>query len=133
MDTAPPPDIGPPLGVIGRAVRLRCPVCGVGPLFRGFTALPECSNCHFRFEREAGYFTNSIAFNYIIVGTAITCIIVPLAYFGTFGVRGELILGLGMAVLLPILCLLHVRALWLAVDVIVRPPTAPEFSDIDRR
>ena len=38
-------------------LRLKCPRCGEGQMFSGmFKMRSECGNCHFKFEREAGYF-----------------------------------------------------------------------------
>jgi uncharacterized protein (DUF983 family) len=39
-----------------RILRLSCPACGRGPLFRRYFLRAErCSACHRRFEREEGY------------------------------------------------------------------------------
>ncbi len=127
MPLVPPP--APPLRVIGRALRGRCPVCGQGRLFRRLDTLPSCTVCHFHYEREAGYFTNTIALNYTIVGTLLTLIVAPIAYFSPFPVWQMLTGALALAVVLPLLFLLPVRALWLAVDVIVRPPQPVEFTE----
>lgn len=58
-----------------RAMRLRCPVCGVSPIFPRavctrslrdwFTPLDGCPRCGYAYEREPGYFLLSIwAINY---------------------------------------------------------------------
>ena len=39
----------------GRALRLRCPVCGRGRLFRRMTMLKHCAHCGFRYERDVEY------------------------------------------------------------------------------
>ena len=58
-----------------RALRLRCPLCGISPLFiplfktrslrDWFTPLDGCPRCGYPYEREPGYFLMSIwAINY---------------------------------------------------------------------
>lgn len=58
-----------------RAVRLRCPVCGISPIFPAlnrtrslhdwFTPLDGCPRCGYAYDREPGYFLLSIwAVNY---------------------------------------------------------------------
>src|SRR3954454_19250474 len=51
-----------------RAVlRLRCPECGDGRVFRGPTRMNErCPTCGYRFEPEAGYFTGAMYFSYAL-------------------------------------------------------------------
>src|SRR5436309_2228096 len=61
-----------------RALRLRCPECGVSPMFmpaiktrsiwNWFTPLDGCPRCGYAYERESGYFLLSTwAFNYGVV------------------------------------------------------------------
>ncbi len=114
--------------VIWRALRLRCPVCGVGRQFRGLTMRKQCPHCGFFFEREVGYFTNALIVNYTITCLPILFLIAPLAYLEVFSVRVLLTAGLLIAIALPILTFPHSKALWLAFDVLIRPPTAVEFD-----
>lgn len=114
--------------LIGRALRLRCPVCGQGAMFRGLKQRDACPHCGFRFEREPGYFTNALIVNYTITCLPILLVIAPLAYFSHFTVWTLLGVGLLIAILLPILAFPFSKALWLAVDVLVRVPTPVEFA-----
>ena len=44
--------------LVWRALRLRCPLCGEGKLFRGYwKSHAECSSCGVTFEREPGFFS----------------------------------------------------------------------------
>src|SRR5262245_16051074 len=53
--------------LLGRALRLRCPLCGVGRMFRGFMTMNrECPHCGLRYERAPGYFLGSIYVNYTV-------------------------------------------------------------------
>jgi uncharacterized protein (DUF983 family) len=62
-----------------RALKLRCPECGVSALFtpvneiktlkQWYEPLQGCPRCGYAYERESGYFLLSIwAFNYGVVG-----------------------------------------------------------------
>lgn len=58
------------LRYLGRALLLRCPVCGVSPIFTPlnrtrrlrdwFTPLDGCPRCGYPYEREPGYFLASV-------------------------------------------------------------------------
>jgi uncharacterized protein (DUF983 family) len=69
------PSISP---AIRRGLRKRCPHCGIGPLFSGWTHLERCSNCGLVFERNPG---DTWAFTVIGDRVPIAGIIV-LIYFG---------------------------------------------------
>ncbi len=114
--------------VLGRAMRLRCPVCGQGRLFTRMTMRAQCTHCGFRFEREPGYFTNTAVVNYAVAALPIFFIVAPLAYLRPHSLVLPIALGFFFAIALPILCFRHVRSLWLAVDMLVRPPVASEFT-----
>ena len=49
----------------------------------------------------------------------------PLAYSG-LPVLAIIAIGLALAALLPLLCFRHIKALWLAIDLRIRPPTTFE-------
>ena len=51
--------------ILRRALRLRCPRCGDGPLFRGLVQMhDECPACGLSFRREPGFYLGSIYLNY---------------------------------------------------------------------
>jgi uncharacterized protein (DUF983 family) len=105
--------------LVGRALRLVCPVCGRGPLFRGLLTMHEnCSHCGAKFEREPGFFLGSIYINY-----GITALVTLAGYIAMMLTRTwennetlRLILLLTVAVILPILLHRHARSLWLGFD-----------------
>src|SRR4051812_45922980 len=108
-----------------RALRLRCPVCGEGKLFVGLTMRETCPACGFPFEREPGYWTNAVTLNFMTTGGIVVMMVAPLAYSS---LPVPLIVGLGLvlAALLPLACFRHCKALWLALDLHIRPPTTFE-------
>jgi uncharacterized protein (DUF983 family) len=131
MERRMPPPRSSGMTVLSRALRLRCPVCGVGRLFRRMTMRTHCGNCGFRYEREVGYFTNTIVVNYALASLPILLIVAPLAYLRPHAIVQEIGLGFFFAIALPLLCFRHVRSLWLAIDVLIRPPVAVEFDPTD--
>jgi uncharacterized protein (DUF983 family) len=55
--------------LLGRALRLRCPPCGHGRLFRGwFTLVPRCTACAFAFERDEreDYWLGAFLLNFLV-------------------------------------------------------------------
>ena len=75
---------------LGRGVRKRCPHCGQGRLFSGWSHLERCSTCGLVFERNPG---DTWAFT--IIGDRLpVAAIIALIYFGV--VRTHRVLGLTM-------------------------------------
>ena len=59
--TVPTDDAATKLRGLLRAARLRCPRCGIGPLFRGAFRMHEaCPHCGFSYTREPGFYLGSI-------------------------------------------------------------------------
>jgi uncharacterized protein (DUF983 family) len=103
--------------LVGRALRLRCPLCGQGKLFRGWFAMhAQCPHCGVKFEREPGFFLGSIYINY-----GLTALIVAIAYpvllFGYQLPERQLLIGaVAFTVVFPILLFPWARSLWLGFD-----------------
>ncbi len=115
-----------------RSMRLRCPACGVSPIFVAwrkirrlrdwFTPLDGCPRCGYPYEREPGYYLMSIwAVNYG-VGS-----LVGLAIYGFLEWKFHLpVWQLLAAVLVPVfvftlLFARHAKALFLALDLFFDP------------
>ena len=103
--------------VVSRAARLRCPRCGIGPLFRGAFRMHEgCTHCGFSYAREPGFYLGSIYLNYgatvILTGALYALLMLGL------GLSNETTLAvcLAAAVLCPILFFRHARSFLLALD-----------------
>ncbi len=102
---------------LARGLRLRCPRCGRGPLFRGpFKMLHNCPECHLRYEREQGYFLGAIYLNY-----AATVMVAVAGYFildRYAGLSLELQLALWgtFSIVFPLWCFRYGKSLWLALD-----------------
>ncbi len=118
-----------------RAMRLRCPLCGISPLFgpareiRSLASwldpLPGCPGCGYRYERENGYFLMAIwAVQY---GAAA---VFGLATYAVLATCFTLTLGemlFWTMAPLAVFCLAFIRfakAIWLAFDLWISPPAA---------
>ena len=114
---APPPPRPNLETLLGRAMRLKCPRCGQGPLFSGWFRMPErCSSCAFKFHRAPGYFLGSTYINYGLTALLITiCFIVGRILFQI--PSKQLVWPLlGVCLVFPLIIFRHSRALWLALD-----------------
>ena len=115
-----------------RAMRWRCPVCGISPLFlplrrvEGVTdwldTLDGCPRCDYRFHREPGYFLMAlwiINFGFVsILGVSQVLILDKLFDIST----GALIFIILVTMWgLGILTARHTKALFLALDLFVHP------------
>ena len=115
-----------------RAIRLRCPACGISPIFIAvrrvrrlrdwFTPLDGCPRCGYPYEREPGYYLIPIwAINYG-VGS-----VIGLGIYGLLEWKFDLpIWELLAAVLVPVflfslLFARHSKALFLALDLFFDP------------
>ncbi|MBC8647610.1 MAG: DUF983 domain-containing protein [Thermoanaerobaculia bacterium] len=99
--------------VVWRGLRLRCPVCGLGKLFRGYFTMHErCSCCGVGFSREHGQWVGSLDINTLL--TAI--ILMAGAGFGPlWSLQTSLIVWCSAAVLVPIVMFRFTRGLWTAI------------------
>lgn len=103
--------------VLKRAVRLRCPRCGGGKLFRDFFRMNErCPDCDLKYERGPGYFLGSAYINYGITAVVVTVLYVWLALGRGVDNRVLALPMLAFVIAFPLFCYRYARALWLSVD-----------------
>ena len=109
--------------VLAAALRLRCPRCRVGALFRGaFSMNARCPVCGLIIEREQGYFVGAMYVNYAVtVGLACSGFLL-LDHYATIPLRRQLLLWGTFAAAFPVLFFRHARSLWLAINHIFNPP-----------
>jgi uncharacterized protein (DUF983 family) len=124
---AEPP--GPPrLGrYLRRAVRLRCPECGISPMFvparrvrsiwDWFTPLDGCPRCGYAYERESGYFLLATwAFNYgVVAGQGMIAALIVDHYFSPPLWKLIAVVAVPMP-LFSFLFARHAKALYVAMD-----------------
>lgn len=107
--------------LLWRGLRLRCPRCGGGKLYRrGYTMNETCSSCGWVFEREEGYWTGAMAINLVVTELLIFAAIFPLLIFQA-PLALTLPLGLGLAVATPFLFYRHSKSLWMTMDFFMHP------------
>jgi uncharacterized protein (DUF983 family) len=112
---------------IGRALKLRCPECGVSPIFieakrvrsiwNWFTPLDGCPRCGYAYERESGYFLMATwGVNYgIVAGLGLGTALVLDYFIGLKLWQAIAFVFLPMPVL-SFLLARHAKALYLAMD-----------------
>ncbi|MES2304730.1 MAG: DUF983 domain-containing protein [Gemmatimonadota bacterium] len=120
------------LRALGRALRLRCPVCGKAPVMASwFKARRACSSCGFHFDRfESGYEVGSLAVNTAV--TLVSLVVgIPAAIALSWPSPNYEAITIGtviVAVLLPFVLFPWSKTLYLALDVSFRVPTDDDFT-----
>lgn len=103
--------------LLGRALALRCPLCGQGRLFRGWLRMHgECPHCGVTFEREPGFFLGSIYINYGLTVLTVS-IVYPALLFNKIVPETPLLIGaLAFTIIFPLMIFPWARSLWLGFD-----------------
>lgn len=108
--------------ILLRGLRLKCPECGLGRLYRSlFRMFSQCRYCDLIYEREQGYFIGAIYLN--VIATESLLLGTLLIYGLITGEVNQTILTLliVLALTLPLVFFHHSRSLWLAIDHILTP------------
>jgi uncharacterized protein (DUF983 family) len=113
------------LGLL-RALRLRCPRCGIGRVTRSWLTLrAACSECGLRFERdeEDDYWLGAYTLNFIVTEVVFAVILaaVLLATWPEPPWMTIVWIGVIQMCLTPIVFYPFAKALWLAIDLVFRP------------
>jgi len=124
---------------LGRAMKLRCPLCGISPLFLPwrrvedltdwFDTLDGCPRCNYPYHREPGYFLFALWFiNFWIV--AIFGVIEVLALGFVFNLSTPLMIFITLIAMwaLGTLSVRHTKSFFLALDHLVHPLPDPPDS-----
>jgi uncharacterized protein (DUF983 family) len=112
-----------------RVLRLKCPACGRGRLFRRYFVRAEsCAGCHRRFEREEGYWVGgSEVHMFASFGLSVLlCVPFVVLLEPTPGLYAAVILG---HVVLSLLVFRYSRAIFLAVDYWLDPAMPASGGD----
>ncbi len=113
--------------ILIKGLRLKCPRCGEGQMFGGmFKMCSECDNCHFKFEREAGYFAGAMYINYGVTVFIAFASYFALDYFTSISFLQNFILWGAFSALFPIFFFRYSRSLWLSFDYIFNPSEPPD-------
>ena len=120
------------LRMFARALRLRCPHCGGGPVtVRWFGLVPACPRCRLRMDRgEADYFLGAMVFNMAfaegLFALGLLVILIETwphppwnaVYYG----------GIVAMIVAPIVLYPFSKLCWLAFDLLFRAPRAEDFA-----
>lgn len=108
--------------LFGRGLRLRCPVCGEGRLYRRlFRMSQHCPACGFIYAREPGYFTTAVALNIFLSELITLIVVVPFAASQSLSFLTLLLMGGAIACILPLLFYHHAKSLWMSIEHLFHP------------
>ena len=100
-----------------RGLRLRCPLCGRGRLFRNWFSMYEhCGHCGLKFHRGPGYFLGSIYINYGLTAALVTAGYLTMFLTDTLSPTVRVVVLGAFCVLFPLWFFRYARSLWLAMD-----------------
>jgi uncharacterized protein (DUF983 family) len=129
-------------GLFARALTLHCPACDGSHLFMSwFRMKARCPTCGFALEREEGYFSGAMAVNLIVTEFSLTAVLVAAAIaswplvttWPSPPLQIAWLASIVAAGVLPLLFYPFAKLLWVAFDLIFRPPTSRDFEvDIPR-
>ncbi len=103
--------------LLKRALLLECPYCGQGHIIRyPFWIRDCCPRCGYRFAPESGYFVGGYALN--LVGAEIIALVVVVIILlrSNLSLFEQEAIGIGAAILLPLLLFPWSRTFWMALD-----------------
>jgi uncharacterized protein (DUF983 family) len=108
--------------LLGRGLRLRCPVCGEGKLYRRcFSMYRQCPACHFTYAREAGYYTAAVAINIFLSEVFVLAVVLPMAAYNAVPLVTLLLAGGVGVCILPLLFYHHAKSLWMSIEHLFHP------------
>jgi len=120
-----------------KALRLRCPYCHRGKLFRGWPnrMFRHCPNCGLPYLRESGFYLGGMILTYIFTTFAVLAIFTVSLLLPGFGLTEgtEGLLWLTLAVLLTVVFVRPAYSLWLAIDFWISPWAPAEGGKTDNR
>ena len=122
------------LTLLMRTLRLRCPRCGKGKLFRRrFTMYERCPVCQLVYEREEGFYTGAVALNLIVSELLVAAFAIPFSVWAALHPAVPfipiLLLASPLPVLLPLLFFRHSKALWISVNYWLDPPRSDSVGE----
>ena len=108
--------------MLARGIRLCCPVCGRGRLFRTWFGMHEaCAHCGLQFDRGPGYYLGSIYINYGLTALLLTAGYLAMFLTDTLSQSARLVVLGAFCLVFPPWFFRYARSLWLAFDQYVDP------------
>ncbi len=110
-----------------RSARLRCPVCGVSPLFRPvsqvkninhwFDTLPGCPVCNYAYNREPGYFMLALwSLDYGLAALFGIALLLIFYHYFNLTTAQMLLAVVAPTFIFALLIARHAKAIYLAID-----------------
>ena len=117
-----------------RGLRLRCPRCGRGSVFRMvFRMRDHCTDCGLVFHREQGYFVGAIYLNVIATEALILAVFIFSFFISGIFSDSVFIVFYVISVVFPLVFYHHSRSLWLAFDHFLDPSSSEGNNDVEPR
>jgi len=118
------------LRYVGRALRLRCPACGGRPLFLSWRSItPACLGCGLKLQRAPGYWIGAAVVSGLIGESFLVAHLVVSALWPdpppTLAAVQPWLPW--VAFVIPFLVFRFVMVLFVAIDLLVRPPGEADF------
>lgn len=108
---------------VSRALTRSCPYCGGRGIFESYFSLKDrCPHCNTLFAHEDGYFLGSYIINIGVTEGFTVLVVVWMIFALNLSVLQMQILGVGMAIALPILFYPIALLLWIALDISLHNP-----------
>jgi uncharacterized protein (DUF983 family) len=115
-------------------LKLSCPVCGEGKIFRGYLDTPErCPECGYYFMRETGYFLPHAPISYL--GIVFVAFLVWVVTRFVLRLESDVLVLASMitvAALFAVWSNRYTKMLWLLFDLWMHPPTREDFEERGR-
>lgn len=119
--------------LLARALTRRCPYCGHGHIFRSWLTLKkDCPHCGIPFEREEGYFVGTYAVNLVsslFLGFGSVMLILAFTDLSVLQIQ---VIGVGVAIALPLIGYPFASSVWMAIDLMLDPPEKTDWEEVDR-
>lgn len=113
-------------------LRLRCPVCLQGKLFRSLFSMHErCPHCGVLYEREPGYYLNSMFIAYTVGFLVLVPSAVLLAWWYVSVLTFTIVIAVETLAIWPII-FRYSRAIWVHLDQVL-DPRPPDIFDPDQQ
>ncbi len=119
---------------IVRGATLACGVCGRRGLFKRFRHMAtDCPRCGLHFEREEGSFVGAVGINTILTfGLLLIGMVTFFAVTYPDVPAGPWVFLVGLAIIpIPILLYPVSKTLWLAIELVMRPPEPDEVRPVE--
>lgn len=112
-----------PIVLLRRSLKLRCPACGQGRLFRTrFSMFDSCTACGYSFQREPGFYLGSIYVNYGLTAVMVTGSYIYMLANSIGEDWQRMVVLVPFSLVFPIWFFPYARAVWLGFDYRWDPP-----------